>query len=944
MSENSRKFADKIGVYVAPGGQASIATQIIQGQEKLTPPKHIPYKGVNTFVGREEEMILLHSKLQHNNAVAVSAIAGMGGVGKTELATQYARQHEADYPGGICWLNARDTNLAADIIQFYQFYVDNKREIPQELGGRQLTVSEQAIWCWENWQAPEGFVLVVWDDVTDLGSCQQLLPKNNRFRLLVTTRLRNLDPNLVEEIPLDVLSLEKSIELLKALIGKKRIEKEPETAAELCKWLGYLPLGLELVGRYVADDPDLSLLQMLESLQQQRLDDEALERSTETWTTAQRGVLAAFELSWQKLDAKTQQVAELLSLFAPDVIPWKLIQSTCERLDWSKTEIKKAKKQLYKHYLLQHLENRESSYKIHPLIRQFLQAKLNLTSSALELKQAFTKEMLSIARTIPDTPTISDIESVSDAIPHIKEVAENMIAVVENEDLFWVFTGIALFYKGQGLYVLAEPWHQQCVSLLKNCLGEEHPLVAVSYSNLAAVYFSQGRYKDTENLQKKALELSLLAEEHTLVASIYNNLARLYSAQGKYTEAEPLCKKALELRQLLLGEEDPHVASSYNNLALLYFSQGRYTEAEPLYKKALEIWQQLLGEDHPNVAQSYNNLAGLYLEQGRYTETELMYKKALKLRQQLLGEEHPDVAQSYNNLAFLYSKQKQYKEAEILFKKALKLRQQLLGEENPDVAQSYNNLAFLYSKQKQYIEAEILYKKALELWQRLPGQEHPDLAIIYENLAGFYKSQERYTDAEPLYKKVLELRQRLLGEENPDVATSYNNLAALYESQERYTDAEPLYKKVLELRQRLLGEEHPDVATSYNNLAGIYFEQERYTEAEPLYKKALELRQRLLGEEHPDVMTSYNNLALLYFSQGRYKEAEPLYKKVGEEHPSVTNSYNNLALFYFSQGRYTEAKQLLKKALVICEQQLGTEHPHTITVRKNLEDFRNIIG
>ncbi len=147
-------------------------------------------------------MTLLHEKLQQKNAVAISAIAGMGGVGKTELATQYARQYEADYPGGICWLNARDTNLAAEIIQFYQFYVDNQRKIPQELGGRQLTVVEQAIWCWDNWRPDKGLILVIWDDVTDLASCQQLLPTDNRFRLLITTRLRNLDPNIVEEIPL----------------------------------------------------------------------------------------------------------------------------------------------------------------------------------------------------------------------------------------------------------------------------------------------------------------------------------------------------------------------------------------------------------------------------------------------------------------------------------------------------------------------------------------------------------------------------------------------------------------------------------------------------------------------------------------------------------------------------------------------------------------------
>ena len=460
--------------------------------------------------------------------------------------------------------------------QFYQFYVDNKREIPQELGGRQLSASEQAIWCWENWQPPEGLVLVVWDDVTDLGSCQQLLPKNNRFRLLITTRLRNLDPNIVEEIPLDVLSPEKSIELLIAFIGKKRVEKEPETIAKLCEWLGYLPLGLELVGRYIADDPDLSLQEMLESLQQQRLDDEALERSSETWTTAQRGVLAAFELTWQKLDAKTQRVAELLSLFAPDVIPWGLVKSSCERLDWSKADINKAKKQLYKHYLIQRLEDRESGYTVHPLIRQFLRVKLNLTSSASDLKQAFVAEMLSVAKTISDTPMIQDINLVSDAIPHLKEVAEQMISVVKDEYLTWAFVGITRFYQGQGLYALAEPWSQQCVATAQTRLGEDHPDVAISYNNLAA----------------------------------------LYECQGRYTEAEPLYQKALSLRQRLLGEDHPDVAICYNNLAELYKSQGRYTEAEPLYQKALAICEQQLGTEHPNTITVRSNLEYLRRNMG----------------------------------------------------------------------------------------------------------------------------------------------------------------------------------------------------------------------------------------------------------------------------------------------------------------------------------------
>jgi hypothetical protein len=237
--------------------------------------------------------------------VAVSAVAGMGGVGKTELVIRYARQHEADYPGGICWLNARDSNLAAEIVLFAQ----NKMslEVPQKLGERPLNLKEQVEWCWQHWQPADGIVLVVLDDVTDLRSCREVLPRANRFRVLMTTRLRRIDTNFVE-ISLDVLSADKALELLASVLGERdrRVQREQQTAEKLCEWLGYLPLGLELVGRYLAEDPDLSLAEMLERLKAQRLQDEAIDLDEQqlqnTFSTAQRGVRAAFELSWQELD------------------------------------------------------------------------------------------------------------------------------------------------------------------------------------------------------------------------------------------------------------------------------------------------------------------------------------------------------------------------------------------------------------------------------------------------------------------------------------------------------------------------------------------------------------------------------------------------------------------------------------------------------------------
>ena len=91
----------------------------------------------------------------------------------------------------------------------------------------------------------------------------------------------------------------------------------------------------------------------------------------------------------------------------------------------------------------------------------------------------------------------------------------------------------------------------------------------------------------------------LLGEEHPSVATSLNNLAALYESQGRYTEAEPLFIQALEMWKKLLGPEHPNVATSLNNLAGLYESQGRYEEAEPLYIQALDMRKKLLGEEHP---------------------------------------------------------------------------------------------------------------------------------------------------------------------------------------------------------------------------------------------------------------------------------------------------------------------------------------------------------
>ncbi|MDZ8225165.1 tetratricopeptide repeat protein [Nostoc sp. ChiVER01] len=808
-------------------------------------------------------------------------------------------------------------------------------EIPQELGGRFLSLKEQVAWCWSKYPNSELPILIVFDDVTNLDNLRQVVPDDNRFQVLITTRLRHLDPNFIQEIPLDILSPQKepgkALELLKLLLGKKdkRVENQLQTATNICECLEYLPLGIELVGGYLVRDLEISLDMMFGRLQERKLAEAALQ-DRETLNSTQLGVKAAFDLNWSELDPLAQQLGKFLSLFSPVQILWDLViwvatgggkaeNQEQRQLTWSEDELNAAKNQLYGRNLLQLIEEREGYYKIHALVRWFLQEELgNSGETKSVLETTFVTAMIALAQILSDSPTSEQIESIRDMVSHLEDLGKHLIAEIKeakekqiissasvpNDKVIWIFVGIGRFYEGQGLYNLAEPWRKECLNVCQELFATDHPNVATSLNNLAALYESQGRYNEAEPLYSQALTMRkcLFDSDHPDVAQSLNNLAKLYNSQGRYSKAEPLFNDALEMTKRLFVGDHPNVATSLNNLAGLYNSQGRYSEAEPFFSDALAMRKRLFVGDHPNVATSLNNLAGLYNNQGRYSEAEPLFSDALAMTKRLFNSDHPDVAGSLNNLAGLYHSQGRYSEAELLCSNALAMRKRLFDVDHPDVAGSLNNLALLYHSQGRYNEAKSLYTNALAMRKRLFDGDHPDVASSLNNLAAFYESQGQYNEAEPLFSDALEMTKRLFVGDHPNVATSLNNLAFLYKSQGRYNEAEPLFSDALAMTKRLLNGDHLNVATGLNNLAVIYENQGRYNEAEPLYSQALAMTKRLFDRDHPNVATSLNNLALLYHSQGRYSEAKPFYAQ----------------------------------ALAMCDRILGVNHPTTATIRENL--------
>ncbi|MDZ8263957.1 tetratricopeptide repeat protein [Nostoc sp. ChiQUE01b] len=748
-------------------------------------PENLPRSGVVEFVGRDNIMSKLYQMLQQGHRVAVSAITGMGGVGKTELALQYALKYQPTYLAGICWLSVRGVDVGTQIVQFGRSLLGLNPPVDVEL-------IEQVRFCWRHWQSGE--VLLVFDDVTDYAAIKPYLPPSTapRFKVLITTRLR-LGAS-VNQLELEVLDESAALALLELLVGSDRIQLERDCAQQLCAQLGYLPLGLELVGRYLDRKSDLSLAEMLERLQDKRLVARAL-CQTEDDMTARLGVAAAFDLSWETLSESAKLLGYLSSLFAAAPIPWSLLDECLNNQD-SETLEEIRDSELLNLHLLQ--QTSPGTYRLHPLIRDFFQTKsdprllekseeLNLDT----LKQKFWQVMAAVAQEITRSSTSQQILTVSPIIiPHLEAASrlENwqlsedqlMSIIPYRKKNSWItsifdhpsryvlepYMGLGQFYEGQGAYAKAEPWYTQCLWIAQTRLAANHPSLATSLHNLAKLYREQGHLGEAELLfeQSLAVKENQLSADHPQLAASLNSLVFLYRSQERHSEATSLFWQSRAIEICL------------DNLGVLYVKQGRYTEAEPLLQQSLAIREHLYGTDDPNVAVSLHNLGKLYRDQGRYIEAEPLYQQALAIEEKNLGADHLNVALSLHNLAELYRDQERYSEAEQLFQRSLEIKEKNLEADHPHVAVSLSGLGTLYRLQGCYSEAEPRLQRALDIWKGNLGETHPLVGRGLDNLAMLRAAQGHDGVAEELYLKALEILELGLGSKHPWTLRCRENL------------------------------------------------------------------------------------------------------------------------------------------------------------------------
>jgi tetratricopeptide (TPR) repeat protein len=417
---------------------------------------------------------------------------------------------------------------------------------------------------------------------------------------------------------------------LESLVVVERVRSQLADAQALCKWVGYLPLALELLGRFLARKLDWSIDRLLKALEEKRLYAKALVE-TESGMTGQLGVAAALELSWQELNEPEQELACVLGMFAIAPIPWLLLESCQPEVEPDDLEDIRDNG-LMARSLLKRVG--EGSYQLHQIVQEYFRIKLGeRVDRGQAIKEVFCQKIVEIAKTINPVPLIKEIQLVREKIVHLEEVAKFWTDNVNDKGLIWLFLGIGDFYECQRYYSLTEHWRRCCLEETKQRFGEKHRDVATSLCKLGVCLESQGKYQEAEPFYRLALEMRqhLLGKEHLDIATSISDLAGLYKLQGKYQEAEFLYLSALKMYHRLLGKEHESIASSRNNLAELYRCQRRYGEAEFLYLSALDISQRLLGQNHLSIAIIHNNLALLYCSQGEYRQAKSSYISSLEI-------------------------------------------------------------------------------------------------------------------------------------------------------------------------------------------------------------------------------------------------------------------------------------------------------------------------
>jgi tetratricopeptide (TPR) repeat protein len=609
---------------------------------------NIPIAVPRHFLGRDDVLAEIKTALAVDQGrVAITALYGLRGVGKTTLAAAYAERHRADYRA-TWWIRAEtEATLRADLaslgVRLGWVAADEKEEPALAAAMQRLRYEGDG-------------VLLVYDNANNAGEIRRYLPRGGAARVIVTSNAPNWS-GIAAPVPIRVWPPQTGADYLIAQAGRAG---ERDAALALSEALGGLPLAHEQAAAY-CDRLGISLAEYLKRFQGTPVELLDTEKDAAAEYHDRITVAKTFALAIDEA-AKRHPAAEPLivyaALLAPEPIPLYLFAEATGEFGQSFAAaiagdgLDEAVAALRGFALIDREpipDERDPTIttdciRLHRLVRQVASARRDG-----ELLESERRRLIEALATVYPAEVFRDPKTW----PRARRLDALAMALVSTEGELpgggeapasLLLDRLASYRQGAlAAYASARPLFERALAIDEKALSPDDRNIAASLNNLGHLLRFQDDLAGARSYYQRALPIyeTALGLDHPDTASCLDNLGGLLLAQGELVGARPYVERGLAIREKACGPDHPETAYSLINLGHLVQKQGDLAGARPHYERALEIHEKALGPDHPATASSLSYLGSLFHAQDDIARALPLFERALAIYEKAVGPQHP---------------------------------------------------------------------------------------------------------------------------------------------------------------------------------------------------------------------------------------------------------------------------------------------------------------
>jgi tetratricopeptide (TPR) repeat protein len=878
------------------GAETPIDTELDTARAQLdqlpldvrTPPGPLPTGSRMTpapnplFAGRGSDLRRIAAAFR---GARVVVLAGADGIGKTQLAVEFAHRYGSYFAGGVFWLSF---GIAEDV-SLHVAACGGEGALELRADFADLSLDDQLHLVLRAWQE-ETPRLLVFDDCDDEDVLQEWLPAAGGAHVLVTSRRTAWDGALrATVLPVGPLSRDESTALLHRL--RPDVQETAPGLRQIADELEDMPLALRLAGGFLRRyRGSISLDSFLEQVRSREVLDQAAALLGENEPAPPRPPAAAGRRSMFSR-RRANQSSPVVRMFA-------LADRWLERADpagrpalavLARTAWFASGQPIPRPVVLDAAADTRS---VESLVRLVDLGLVEPDGDGLVRVHRMVAELVRLAhpdagaQVAAEEAMIAWARAANDAgaqdgrllaVPHLDLAARAVAEPVESERAAALYFELGRSLWAAGDLRRARTCLERALEVRQQLLGPTDHRTIATLSALGSLLQAQGDLAGAQSSLEQALELAekTLGAEHADTAVILTNLAWTLRFQGDLAGARALLERALAVSVRTLGGDHPETVGRLDGMAVLLREQGDLVSARAYAERAMDVLERTLGPDHPRTVVGINSVGLLLREQGDLAAARTYLEHALHVSEQTLGPEHPDMATALDNMGTLLQAEGDLEAARQHIERALAIRERALGLDNPATGTSYNNLGMLVREQGDLEGARPYLEQALIVSQRILGPYDPQTATSYNNLGTLLLALGDLYGAQPHLERALAIREQGLGADHPDTAASLANVAALHVAYGDLAGARAYLERALEIREEVLGLVHPLTATSFHDLGRLLRGLGDPEQARRQLERAVAIREQALGPDHPDTLASMNEHDELVRELGGRRSAWP---------------------------------------------------------------------